>query len=100
MIFAACLFTMLTRSEAFIPLLLVLRHPTLLSLDVTGAKPLSFKSRPRRIFMAPRKPNKFQNGTDRGPKWTLGSHWGEQETYFEGLNKQNAKCSKETTAKI
>ena len=27
-------------------------------------------------------------------------NWGEQEAYFEGLNKQNAKCSKENTAKI
>jgi len=26
-------------------------------------------------------------------------NWGEQEAYFEGLNKQNAKCSKENTAK-
>jgi hypothetical protein len=27
-------------------------------------------------------------------------NWGEQDTFFEGLNGQNAKCSKETTAKI
>ena len=30
----------------------------------------------------------------------LNGNWGEQEAYFEGLNKQNAKCSKENTAKI
>jgi len=51
---------------------LVLRHPTLLSLGMTGAKPLNFKSRPPQILMAPRKPNKFQNGTAHGPKWKLG----------------------------
>ena len=33
------------------------------------AKPLSFKSRSSQIFMAPRKLNKFQNGTAHRPKW-------------------------------
>ena len=27
-------------------------------------------------------------------------HWGEPEACFEGLSKQNAECSKETTTKI
>ena len=51
---------------------LILLHLTLLSLGMTGAKPLSSKSRPPQIFMAPRNPNKFQNGTAHGPKWKLG----------------------------
>ena len=54
---------------------LVLRHPTLLSLGMTSAKPLSFKSRQQAatvFFVAFRKPNKLQHGVAHGPKWKLG----------------------------
>ena len=51
----------------------ILPYSSLLSLSMTGAEPLSFKSSPPQFFfMAPRKPNKFQNGTAHGPKWKLG----------------------------
>jgi len=58
---------------------------------MTGAKPLSFKSRSSQIFMVPRKLNKFQNGTAHRPKWKFGR----AGNVLEGMNKHNAKGSKE-----
>ena len=49
---------------------LVLRHPTLLSLGMTGAKPLSFKSRPPQILYGASK-------TEQIPKWNC--PWTEME---------------------
>ena len=63
----------------------VLRHPTLLSRGMTGAKPLSLKTKPPHLFSIPRKANKLQNWTAHGPT-------GQRETCFECLNKQNTDC--------
>ena len=63
----------------------VLRHPTLLSRGMTGAKPLSLKTKPPHLSSVPRKANKLQNWTAHGPT-------GQRETCFECLNKQNTDC--------
>ena len=64
----------------------VLRHPTLLRLGMTGAKPLSFKSWPP------------QSKAEQVPEWNC--QWtqmeiGESWKRTEGLNMQNAKWPRE-----
>ena len=66
-----------------------------LSLSMTGAEPLSFKSSPPQFFLW-----RLENRTSSKMELPMdpNGNWGEQETYLEGLNKQNAKCSKEIGA--
>ena len=76
---------------------LVLRHPTLLSLGMTGAEATKFQEQAATDSYG-------VSTTEQVPKWNC--PWAQVEIgesrkrTLEGLNKQNAKCSKETTVKI